>query len=197
VDKKIPAPSLPKTCMNSPISIQNLQEAIIVIRGTNVLLDSDVARIYGVETKRVNEAVRNNPEKFPDGYILELSLQEWSLLKSKFSTSSKGGKVKPPTAFPEKGLYMLATILKSKKATQATFTIIEAFAKIRELSSAIRKLSMTPDEAQQRPLMQRSGEIVAELFGDELSTTDTETTKELNVAFLKLKHTIKRKKDEK
>jgi len=183
--------------MNSPISIQNLQEAIIVIRGTNVLLDSDVARIYGVETKRVNEAVRNNPEKFPDGYILELSLQEWSLLKSKFSTSSKGGKVKPPTAFPEKGLYMLATILKSKKATQATFTIIEAFAKIRELSSAIRKLSVTPDEAQQRPLMQRSGEIVAELFGDELSTTDTETTMELNVAFLKLKHTIKRKKDEK
>jgi len=183
--------------MNSPISIQNLQEAIIVIRGTNVLLDSDVARIYGVETKRVNEAVRNNPEKFPDGYILELSSQEWSLLKSKFSTSSKGGKVKPPTAFPEKGLYMLATILKSKKATQATFTIIEAFAKIRELSSAIRKLSVTPDEAQQKPLMQRSGEIVAELFGDELSTTDTETTMELNVAFLKLKHTIKRKKDEK
>jgi hypothetical protein len=183
--------------MNSPISIQNLQEAIIVIRGTNVLLDSDVARIYGVETKRVNEAVRNNPEKFPDGYILELSSQEWSLLKSKFSTSSKGGKVKPPTAFPEKGLYMLATILKSKKATQATFTIIEAFAKIRELSSAIRNLSATPDEAQQKPLMQRSGEIVAELFGDELSTIDTETTMELNVAFLKLKHTIKRKKDEK
>jgi hypothetical protein len=183
--------------MNSPISIQNLQEAIIVIRGTNVLLDSDVARIYGVETKRVNEAVRNNPEKFPCGYILELSSQEWSLLKSKFSTSSKGGKVKPPTAFPEKGLYMLATILKSKKATQATFTIIEAFAKIRELSSAIRKLSATPDQAQQKPLMQRSGEIVAELFGDELSTTDTETTMELNVAFLKLKHTVKRKKDEK
>ncbi len=183
--------------MNSPISIQNLQEAIIVIRGTNVLLDSDVARIYGVETKRVNEAARNNPEKFPDGYILELSSEEWSLLKSKFSTSSKGGKVKLPTAFPEKGLYMLATILKSKKATQATFTIIEAFAKIRELSSAIRKLSVTPDEAQQKPLMQRSGEIVAELFGDELSTTDTETTMELNVAFLKLKHTIKRKKDEK
>lgn len=183
--------------MNSPISIQNLQKAIIEIRGLKVLLDSDVARIYGVQTKRVNEAVRNNPEKFPEGYILELSSNEWSALKSKFSTSTKGGKVKPPSAFPEKGLYMLATILKSKQATQATFAIIEAFAKIRELSSAIRTLSLTQDEAQQKPLMQRSGEIVAELFGDELSTTDTETTMELNVAFLKLKHTIKRKKDEK
>ena len=183
--------------MNSPISIQNLPKAIIEIRGLKVLLDSDVARIYGVQTKRVNEAVRNNPEKFPEGYILELSSNEWSALKSKFSTSTKGGKVKPPSAFPEKGLYMLATILKSKQATQATFAIIEAFAKIRELSSAIRTLSLTQDEAQQKPLMQRSGEIVAELFGDELSTTDTETTVELNVAFLKLKHTIKRKKDEK
>ena len=180
--------------MKSPISIENLQDAIIEIRGNKALLDSDVAKIYGVETKRINEAVRNNLEKFPEGYILELSLEEWSLLKSKFSTSSKGGKVKPPTAFPEKGLYMLATILKSKQATQATFTIIEAFAKIRELSSAIRTLSVTQDEAQQKPLMQRSGEIVAELFDDELQTKDTETCIELNFAVLKFKHTIKRKK---
>jgi hypothetical protein len=154
--------------MKSPISIENLQASILEIRGNKVLLDSDVAKIYGVETKRINEAVRNNLEKFPEAYILELSLEEWSALKSKFSTSTKGGKVKPPTAFPEKGLYMLATILKSKQATQATFAIIEAFAKIRELSSAIRTLSATQDEAQQKPLLQRSGEIVAELFDDEL-----------------------------
>ena len=180
--------------MKSPISIENLQASILEIRGNKVLLDSDVAKIYGVETKRINEAVRNNLEKFPEGYILELSLEEWSALKSKFSTSTKGGKVKPPTAFPEKGLYMLATILKSKQATQVTFAIIEAFAKIRELSSAIRTLSVTQDEAQQKPLMQRSGEIVAELFDDELQTKDTETSIELNFAVLKFKHTIKRKK---
>ena len=180
--------------MKSPISIENLQASILVIRGNKVLLDSDVAKIYGVETKRINEAVRNNLEKFPEGYILELSLEEWSALKSKFSTSTKGGKVKPPTAFPEKGLYMLATILKSKQATQATFAIIEAFAKIRELSSAIRTLSATQDEAQQKPLLQRSGEIFAELFDDELQTKDTETSIELNFAVLKFKHTIKQKK---
>ena len=89
---------------------------------------------------------------------------------------------------------MLATILKSKQATQATFTIIKAFAKIRELSSAIRTLSVTQDEALQKPLMQRSGEISAELFDDELQTKDTEISIELNFAVLKFKHTIKRQK---
>jgi len=180
--------------MKNPISIENLHSAIVEIRGMKVLLDTDVARIYGVETKRINEAVRNNPEKFPQGYILELSAGEWAALKSKFSTSIKGGKVRPPTAFPEKGLYMLATILKSRQATQATFTIIEAFAKIRELSSTIRALSLTSDETRQKPLMKRSGEIISELFDDELQTKDTETSIELNFAVLKFKHTIKRKK---
>jgi ORF6N domain len=97
--------------------------------------------IYGVETKRINEAVKNNPEKFPDGYILEIDKSEWELLKSKFSTSIKGGKVKLPSAFTEKGLYMLATILKSSQATQATLSIIETFSKIRELSRSIKELS--------------------------------------------------------
>ena len=184
--------------MKSPISIENLQDAIIEIRGNKALLDSDVAKIYGVETKRVNEAVKNNLDKFPQDYFFELDQDEKNELVENFDRFRRlKHSTTNPKAFTEKGLYMLATILKSKQATQATFTIIEAFAKIRELSSAIRKLSVTPDEAQQRPLMQRSGEIVAELFGDELSTTDTETTMELNVAFLKLKHTIKRKKDEK
>jgi hypothetical protein len=92
--------------MKNPISIENFQASIIGIRGIKVLLDSDVARIYGVETKRINEAVRNNPEKFPQGYIVELTAKEWATLKSKYSTSIRGGKVKQPTAFPEKGLYM-------------------------------------------------------------------------------------------
>jgi hypothetical protein len=100
--------------MKNPISIENLQSAILEIRGMKVLLDSDVARIYGVETKRINEAVRNNTEKFPTGYILELSAGEWAVLKSKFSTSIKGGKVKSPTAFPEKGLYMNAYVFNTE-----------------------------------------------------------------------------------
>ena len=90
--------------MREVVKFENLRNLIIELRGQNVLLDSDVAEIYGVETKRINEAVKNNPDKFPDGYILEINKDEWNLLKSKFSTSMNGGKVKLPNAFPEKGL---------------------------------------------------------------------------------------------
>ncbi len=172
---------------------ENLNELVIQIRGASVLLDADVAAIYGVETKRINEAVKNNPEKFPDGYILEIDKSEWELLKSKFSTSIKGGKVKLPSAFTEKGLYMLATILKSQQATQATISIIETFSKIRELSRSIKELSIAQDKSDQKSLMQKSGELIAEIFDDDLQTSDTETSIELNFAVLKFKHTIKKK----
>lgn len=181
--------------MNDAVKIENLKELIVEIRGESVLLDSDVANIYGVETKRINEAVKNNPDKFPAGYIIELDKIEWDLLKSKFSTSIKGGKVKLPSAFTEKGLYMLATILKSNVATQATITIIETFTKIRELSRNVKELSATQDKAQQKTLMQRSGELIAEILDDDLQTSDAETTIELNFAVLKFKHTIKKKRE--
>jgi len=89
---------------------------------------------------------------------------------------------------------MLATILKSSQATKATFAIIETFTKIRELSSTIKALSVVKDDARQKTLMQRSGEIVSEIFDEALQTSDTETSIELNFAVLKFKHTIKRKK---
>ena len=114
-------------------------------------------------------------------------------MKSKFSTSIKGGKVKLPSAFTEKGLYMLATILKSPQATQATISIVETFSKIRELSRSIKELSMVQDKADQKSLMQKSGELIAEIFDDDLQTSDTETSIELNFAVLKFKHTIKKK----
>lgn len=126
--------------MNDIVKIENLNDLIIEVRGQSVLLDSDVANIYGVETKRINEAVKNNPDKFPAGYIIELDKTEWDALKSKFSTSMKGGKVKLPSAFTEKGLYMLATILKSTVAAQATISIIETLI---ELHFAVLKFKHT------------------------------------------------------
>jgi len=98
--------------------IKQIEEKIITIDNHLVMIDSDVAALYVVETKRVNEAVKNNPEKFPEGYIIDIPESDWVLLKTKFSTSIKGGKTKLPKAFTEKGLYMLATILKSPNATQ-------------------------------------------------------------------------------
>ena len=179
--------------MTEIAKFEDLQDRIIEIRDQKVLQDVDVAEIYGVETKRINEAVKNNLDKFPSGYIIELDKTEWDGLKSKFSTSIKGGKVKLPTAFPEKGLYMLATILKSPQAVKATLAIIETFSKIRELSRNIKMLAEITDKKEQKDLMQKSGEIIAEILEDDLQTTDTETTINLNFAVLKFKHVIKRK----
>ena len=103
--------------MTNIIKFESLESKLIRYKDEFVLVDSDVAELYDVETKRVNEAVKNNPNKFPDEYIIDLTKREWGLLKSKFSTSIKGGKTKLPRAFTEKGLYMLATILKSPVAT--------------------------------------------------------------------------------
>ena len=116
------------------IRYERVQEKIIEIRNQNVILDSDVAELYQVETKRINEAVSRNQDKFPTGYLIELTKEEWTSLKSQFATSIKGGKVKLPIAFTERGLYMLATILKSPSATETTLAIIDTFTKVRELN---------------------------------------------------------------
>ena len=114
------------------ISNADVQSRIIYVRDFPVIVDADVAEIYGVETKRVNEAVRNNPDKFPEDYMFELTLDERNDLWSKISSTKLSSKSRAlPKAFTEKGLYMLATILKSKQATAATFAIIETFAKVR------------------------------------------------------------------
>ena len=176
------------------VKIENLKELIIEIRGLSILLDSDVAQIYGVETRDINKAVANNPDKFPAGYIVELSKIEKTELVENFHRFEKlKHSTVNPKAFTEKGLYMLATILKSPVATQATISIIETFTKIRELSRGIKELSTIQDKTQQKALMQRSGELIAEIFDEDLQTSDTETSIELNFAVLKFKHTIKKK----
>jgi hypothetical protein len=154
------------------------------------------ARVYGVETRDINKAVANNPDKFPAGYLFELTKMEKTELVENFHRFEKlkHATVKPK-AFTEKGLYMLATILRSPAATQSTLKIIETFAKLRELSQTIRALS-DQDKANQKNLMQRSGEIIAELLDDDLQTSNMETSIELNFAVLKFKHTIQRKRNQ-
>ena len=106
--------------MSAIVKYEQVKDKIITLRGKQVILDSDVAQLYGVETRVVNQAVKNNPDKFPKGYILTLDNQELADLRSKFLTSSWGGRRYAPNAFTESGLYMLATILKSERATQTT-----------------------------------------------------------------------------
>lgn len=180
------------------VKFEHIKDKLIIVQGEKVLLDSDVAAIYGVETKRINEAVKNNPDKFPEGYLLDLSNEDWESLRSKFSTLNGTGRGEhrkfKPKVFTERGLYMLATILKGELAIHTTLAIIDTFYKIRHLSRNLKELTTVKDEAGQKALMQKSGEIIAEVFDDDLETTDTETTVELNFALLKFKHIIKKKK---
>ena len=172
----------------------DVDSKIVKIRGVNVLLDCDIAILYGVETKRINEAVRNNPDKFPEGYIISLKNNEIRDLRSKFSTANSSKSRVLPKAFTEKGLYMLATILKSPQATDTTLAIIETFTKIRELTRTVSELASKSTKEEKQPLMQKSGEIISDILGDSLNISETETTFEINLAVMNIKHTIKRNK---
>lgn len=176
---------------------KEIEACLIELRGEKVLLDRDVAMLYGVETKRVNEAVRNNPDKFPEGYIIELNINEIRYLRSKFSTTNLSPKVRTvPKAFTEKGLYMLATVLKSPQATETTLAIIESYARLRELSRNLLILSKEPDQEKQKSLTKRSGELLQELLSVEEKgdMTEAESSIELNLYALKMKRTVKKTK---
>jgi phage regulator Rha-like protein len=180
------------------ITLKDVQDKIITVQNKNVLLDSDVAWLYGVETKEVNQAVKNNSGKFPAGYILDISAEEYKSLRSNFLTFKKQGRGQhtkyTPKVFTEKGLYMLATILKSEKATDTTIAIVEAFAKMRELSGMVAQLVQSPDDTKkQAEVMQKSSEILSDMVTKELQTTGTETSFEINLlSAVKIKHTIKK-----
>ena len=172
-----------------------VKELIIELRGEKVLIDRDVAKLYGVETKRINEAVKNNRDKFPNGYMFSLQVSEKQQLVENFDrfSSLKHSPVEPK-AFTEKGLYMLATILRSPRATATTFAIIESFFKLRTLVRNVNIMATEYDEEKRKSLVQRSGELLYELLTDEGDITETESSIELNLYALKMKRTVKRTK---
>lgn len=176
---------------------QEIEACLIELRGQKVLLDRDVAMLYGVETKRVNEAVRNNPDKFPEGYIFSLQVSEKQELVENFDRFNLlKHSTMEPKVFTEKGLYMLATVLKSPRATATTLAIIESFSHLRELSRNLNILSAEPDEAKQKTLAERSSELLRELLSVEEKgdVTETESSIELNLYALKMKRTVKKTK---
>lgn len=178
------------------LTYQNVEDKIITIRNQPIIVDSDVAQLYGVETKEINQAVSRNPEKFPAGYIIELSLEEKKELVTncdRFKSLKHSSTL--PKAFTEKGLYMLATILKSPVATQTTLLIIDTFAKVRELGRTMEAVQTLPENSpKQKHLVARTGELIADLLipDDGLQTTDTETTMEMNFIGFKIKRTVKK-----
>ena len=185
-----------------PVTSKDVESRIVIVRGQHVLLDRDVAELYGVETKRINEAVKNNPEKFPPRCIIYLDEEESAVLRSKFSTiepsQGKGHYSKYNfKAFTERGLYMLATILKSPRATQTTLAIIDTFVEVREMARTMEALqNVTDGGTEQQSLLQKTGQLLATVVGNNLSTASTETEIELNFAVVKIKHKFIRKDED-
>lgn len=178
---------------NGVISLESVKDRLVTVRGELVLLDCDVAAFYGVETKRVNEAVKNNPEKFPADYMYALTTDEAGGLRSKISTTKLSSKSRSlPKAFTEKGLYMLATILKSHLAVEASFAIIETFANVRAIKRELVALHTETDKRKKASLMKHFGEALTDIVMPDLDTTETESSLELNFIIGKLKHTVRR-----
>jgi len=117
------------------VTTDTISHKIHTIRGLQVMLDRDLAELYGVETKRINEAVKNNQDKFLEDFYFELNDSEFDILRSKISTANFAKTRTNPKVFTEQGIYMLATILKSKIASQVTVSIIRVFASMRQLIS--------------------------------------------------------------
>lgn len=127
------------------LQTHTIKDKIHILRNTEVMLDSDLALLYGVETKRINEAVIRNPDKFPEDFMFECSEEEWEILRSQIATLNTLGhgqhRKYRPKVFTEQGVYMLATVLKSAQATEVTISIMRTFTKIRRYAIEHSNLS--------------------------------------------------------
>lgn len=190
--------SITKKPSSFPVSIREIEDKIAVIRGMEVIADADVAALYGVETKRVNEAVRNNHEKFPSRYMFELKMSELQGLRSKISSTNVSVKNRNSTkVFTERGLYMLATILNGERARDVTFAIIETFYKVRSLKRELLELHNESDKEVQAQKMKHFGEVLTDIVMPDLETAETESSLEINFFIGKLKHSVKRVRKDK
>ncbi len=179
-----------------------LENKLIKLKNKLVLLDKDIADLYEIEPKRLKEQLKRNIEKFPIDYAYQISDEELEFMVSQNATPSKkqyGGS--NPWVFTEKGLYMVATILKSKNAINATFTIIETFAKIKELSKNINEIMKTEDENKQKKLAIASNRILEDIIeidsniledDEDGKVIETTTKFEFNLGFAKVSKSIKK-----
>ena len=176
-------------------NIEHIGSRVISIRNTPVIVDRDVADIYGVTTKEINQSIRNNPKKFPEGYVITLTKSEKTELVKNFDrfNALKHSTVLPH-AFTEKGLYMLATILTSDVATEATIAIIETFTKLRELARTIEATNEAGVvEKEDQNKMQK---LMTEVFTNNLPVTMRKTTFSINTGIIKFSvETTREKKD--
>ena len=136
--------------MTSIIPIEIVEKKILFIRGHKVILDRDLADLYGVTTGNLNKAVSRNIERFPDDFMLQLTEDEFSDLKFHFGRSSWGGTRKLPRAFTQEGIAMLSGVLKSERAIKVNVTIMRTFVKLREMISSSKEFSRKLDDLERK-----------------------------------------------
>jgi hypothetical protein len=136
----------------SLVAVERIERAILMLRGHKVLLDSDLAALYGVETRRLNEQVRRNMDRFPEDFTFQLTGPEFNNLKSQFATSSHGwgGRRKLPFAFTEYGALMAASVLNSPKAIEMSILVVRAFVKLRNILAAHPHLAAKLNELERK-----------------------------------------------
>ena len=133
------------------IPTERIEKAILFIRGQKVLLDHDLADLYGVETKMLVRALKRNLERFPEDFMFQLSKEEFDLLRCQFGTSSSwGGRRYAPYAFTEQGVAMLSSILRSQRAVQVNIAIMRAFVRLREMLTSNKELARKLGELEKK-----------------------------------------------
>ncbi len=162
--------------MNQLIEINDIAKRIFTIRGVKVLLDRDLADLYGVETRVLNQAVRRQLKRFPEDFMFQLSKGEFDILKSQIVISSWGGVRKLPLAFTEQGVAMLSGILNSDKAIEVNIQIMRAFVKLRHI--AIEHAELRREVEQLRELTEERFEVVFAVL-DKLVADDQEPNKKI------------------
>jgi hypothetical protein len=140
---------MPET--NPPVLTRHIERAILVIRGHRVMLDADLAALYGVETGALVRAVKRNAYRFPEDFMFQLTSPEFEILRCQFGISSSwGGRRHPPYAFTEQGVAMLSSVLRSKRAAQVNVEIMRAFVRLRRILADNAGLASRLDELEKK-----------------------------------------------
>jgi hypothetical protein len=134
-----------------PVPLRRIEQAILQVRGHRVMLDTDLAALYGVETGALVRAVKRNAYRFPEDFTFQLTPQEFDNLRCQFGISSSwGGRRHPPYAFTEQGVAMLSSVLRSKRAAQVNVEIMRAFVRLRRILAENAGLARRLDELEKK-----------------------------------------------
>ena len=136
--------------MEKQLSIEVVATKILLVRGRKVMLDKDLAELYGVKTKELNKAVRRNKDRFPEDFMYQLTREDVTNLKFQFGTSSWGGRRYRPYAFTEQGVAMLSSVLNSERAIQVNIAIMRAFVKLRQILLTHKELAQKLEELEHK-----------------------------------------------